>query len=241
MKVCQNCGTQNDDQNKFCAQCAAPIGAAQSVSQNQQVNSVSPGIPPKKKKSIFARWWFWVIIVIVLIVIVSSGNKNSSSTTVSQSSAPSSSAKAAIASPSPTQTTYKVGDVITTAKFEITITSVEEKSQVGGNYLSSKPSEGGTYVCVTWKYKNISDKPISSFSCPTINILDKANTKYKSDISASSYFATESKLDTKILSDLNPGITVNGAAVFEIAKVAYSASGWSVAINADKNLTVSIK
>lgn len=35
MKFCQNCGTQNDDQNSFCTKCATPFNAATPIPQQQ--------------------------------------------------------------------------------------------------------------------------------------------------------------------------------------------------------------
>ena len=128
---------------------------------------------------------------------------------------------------------YLVGQVIKTKSFELTITKVEEKDTVGGEYFNSQPAEGGTYIAVQWKYKNISDKPKGMFSKPTIKLLDSASVEYSADIGASSNYATEIKLDRKVLSDLNPGITVNDAEVFEISKERYNAGGWKIEISSD--------
>ena len=138
------------------------------------------------------------------------------------------------------QTSYKMGDVIKTDKFEITINSIEQKSQVGDEYIQKTPSEGGVYVAVQWQYKNISDKPIGSFSVPRINLLDKNKTKYSTDIDASGTFATEVNPDEKIVSDLNPGITVKSADVFEVSKDSFNQSGWKLLINADKDINVDV-
>lgn len=133
-----------------------------------------------------------------------------------------------------------VGDVITTDQFELTITSIEERGQVGTQYFMSQPSEGGTYVVVNWQYKNISDKPISSFSTPSIKLIDAKKTQYGSDIGASSNYATEANLDSKVLSDLNPGILIKDADVFEIAKDQFATGGWRLYIKADKDAYVNI-
>jgi len=140
-----------------------------------------------------------------------------------------------------TDVTYKVGEPIKTGKFEFIITSVEERSVVGSQYFEKKPSEGGTFVAVQYQYKNITNEPIGSFSTPTIKLVDKNGTEYSSDAGASGNFATELNLDRKILSDLNPGITVKDAAIFEVSKEAYANSGWSLAVKADKDIIVTVK
>lgn len=136
---------------------------------------------------------------------------------------------------------YTIGEVINTNKFEITVTSIEERSVVGSEYFKKSPSQGGTFVAIQYQYKNKTDKPIGSFSTPTIKLVDANGTQYSSDTGASSNFATELKLDRKILSDLNPGITVNDAAIFEVSKEQYAKQGWKLLIKADKDNNVTIK
>lgn len=175
--------------------------------------------------------WTGILVLIILGMIVSaSGSKN---TSTSSSNATETAAQKEVA--------YKVGDVIKTDKFEIIITSVEERSVVGDTYFTKNPSEGGTFVAVQYQYKNITDSPIGSFSTPHIQLVDKNGTEYSSDAGASGNFATELNLDRKILSDLNPGITVKDAAIFEVSKEKYANPGWSLAVKADKDVKVSIK
>lgn len=138
------------------------------------------------------------------------------------------------------QPVYKVGDVIKTDKFEITVTDIQEKTKVGGEFFEASPSEGGVYVTVQWQYKNISEEPIGSLSIPRITLLDKNKTEYSSDIDASGSFATEIKLDRKILSDLNPGITVKDGDVFEISKESYKKGGWNLLIDSDKDININV-
>ncbi len=138
------------------------------------------------------------------------------------------------------EATAKVGDTITTNKFEIVVTSIEARTKVGTDFFNSTPAEGGIYVTVQWKYKNITSEPIGSLSTPSIRLIDKNNTRYRPDINASGNFATELNLDRKILSDLNPGITVKAAAVFEISKEFYEGGGWKLMVDADENAYILI-
>lgn len=137
--------------------------------------------------------------------------------------------------------TYKVGDAIKTDKFEFVVISAEEKSKVGGEYVEKKPSSGGTYVVVKFKYKNISKEPIKMFDFPSLSLVDGSGVKYDSDLDASSSYATEVNLNEKILSDLNPGISVDGADVFEVSKESYDKGGWKIRIKADKEINISLK
>jgi hypothetical protein len=170
------------------------------------------------------------IVLLIIISVAANGGKDNTATVSNGDN----SQKAS------NEVVANVGDVIKTDKFEITITKIEEKPKVGGEFINSEPSDGGTYVVVDWQYKNITDKPIGSFSMPSVNLLDKNSTKYDADIGATSSYATETKLDTKILSDLNPGITVKDAEVFEVSKELYTAGGWRLKIKADKEAFINI-
>ena len=127
--------------------------------------------------------------------------------------------------------TAKIGDVINTGDCEIIILSAEEKMSVGSEFIEEKPAEGGKYIAVIWQYKNISDEPIGSFSVPTLNLIDNNNVKYDSDIGASSSFATEKDVDTKFVSDINPGITIKDAKVFEVSTEQYAKGGWKLKVS----------
>ena len=135
--------------------------------------------------------------------------------------------------------TYNIGDIITNKKYEITIISVTTKKEVGGEYLKSNPADGGIYICVDYTLKNISEEPMSSFSFSSINLIDSKKTKYSADISASSYYATETDPNKKILSDLNPGITVKDSDVFEVSEDSYNNDSWNLLI--DNKINVKVK
>lgn len=137
------------------------------------------------------------------------------------------------------ETVYNIGDTISYKKYEITIENVSTANEVGGEYFKTTPAEGGIYVCVDIKLKNVSDEPMSSFSFPSIKLVDSKGTKYSNDISASSYYATEKDPDRKILSDLNPGVTVSDNDVFEISNDSYSTGEWYLLI--DNKIKVKVK
>lgn len=134
----------------------------------------------------------------------------------------------------------KVGEPIRTEQFEITVNSVGEKSRVGGEYFSSNPSEGGVYLAIRWKYKNVTSKPISSFSAPGLKLIDINNVEYEPDIGASVCFASEVSSDEKFLSDINPGITIKSATVFEISNESLAKKGWRLLVDSDKGIEIPI-
>ena len=92
------------------------------------------------------------------------------------------------------------------------------------------------YIAVRFKYKNISTKPIGMFSSkPDIKLKSPDGTKYNSDNGASVAYAAQLNLDEKVFSDLNPGITVNSATVFEVSQELFNPATWKVLIEADNN------
>lgn len=191
------------------------------------------------KCGVDTRNWFMkhkIISAIVIIIVlgglgslVGGGNKGDVTTSNSASQK------------SDESPTYKVGDTIKTDKFEFVVISAEEKSKVGGEYFEKTPSSGGTYVAVKFKYKNISKEPINMFDFPSLNLVDSSGIKYDRDINASSSYATEVNLNEKILSDLNPGISVDGADVFEVSKESYDKDSWKIRIKADKEVNINLK
>ncbi len=194
----------------------------------------------KAKKPFYKKWWVWAIAIIVIIGVSNAGKDGSKTTSNSNGEVAKTTTGQAQANKEE-EKKFKIGDKITTGKYEITIISVEEKSSVGSKYAESKPADGGVYVAVKWEYKNISNEPIGSFSLPKLTLQDAKGTKYSEDVSASMYYSTEIDKNRKALSDLNPGIKVLDGGVFEISKEAYANIGWKLLVEADKKVIVDIK
>lgn len=136
----------------------------------------------------------------------------------------------------------KIGEAVTAPKAEVTIVKVSTRKRINGPFDVSEPAEGGIYVCVDYKYKNVMDKPMDMFSTPTFKLMDSKGNLYDTDTGASSDYASMRNFSEKGLSDLNPGLSVTGGDVFEIAKEIYDAGGFSVYVTgAGKNIKVPIE
>lgn len=205
-----------------CKSCDAEIASSAKV---------CPKCGAKNKKPLYKKWWFWVIAVIIIASI----GGGTSEVKKDKNGEPTSKKET-----KQEETYFSAGDTITTDKYEIVITGVQTKNRVGTQYLSSEPAEGGIYVCVDLEYKNISSESISAFSLPSVRLIDSNGNLYDPDISASSYYATESDPNRKILSDLNPGIKVRDSKVFEVSSDLYNAGGFCIKVSADKKFTVKI-
>ena len=128
------------------------------------------------------------------------------------------------------ETIYKVGDVIKTSKLEMCITRVRKLDKVGTKYLDRKPAEGAVFVAIDYKYKNISKEGYY----PSVNLISPDKAKYSLDVSATISYSSEQETNSKVISDLNPGVTANDVVVFEISKEEIIKKGWLIDFDGKK-------
>ena len=97
------------------------------------------------------------------------------------------------------------------------------------------PSKGGVFVAVKWSLSNVGNKPVSSYSLPnTLRLVSGDGATYDADVSATIQLASEWKIDSKVVSNLNPKITTEEVAVFEISRELIEQSGWSIKVGGIK-------
>ena len=130
---------------------------------------------------------------------------------------------------------FKIGDKIKVGDAEITLKSVKARDSVGSAYFKEKAAEGGTLVIVEYAFKNVGAKPIGMFDRVSPQLLDPAGQAYGPDAGKAGALATETKYDTKLLSDLNPGITTRGGDVFEVAADKFDRNTWKVFFGSKEN------
>jgi TM2 domain-containing membrane protein YozV len=170
-------------------------------------------------------------LVVVMFIGVSSGNKNKKGESTSNSASLTEASKESSAESKAEDKTYKIGDVLKFDEIEVTVVKQEQKGRVGGQYLSEPASEGATLICIQYKYKNISTKPLSGFRHPKFNLIDASGTEYEEDHGKSIYYNTDIGTDIKVLSKLNPGVTVKNGEVFEISKESWAKGPWALKID----------
>lgn len=135
------------------------------------------------------------------------------------------------------ETIYKTGDTFKQGEqLEISVTDFEEMDSIGDpDLFGKKASEGGTLAAIQYTLKNISNEPVGMFDYPSVNLMDENGTKYDADVDASASYATETGIDdSKILSDLNPDITVTATSAFEISKEQFAKGKWYIQIGKAK-------
>jgi len=131
------------------------------------------------------------------------------------------------------QASYAIGDTLKTKKVALIVTNASKTRRVGDEYFGSTASEGAVYIAVKFKYKNISGSSIGMFGKPGVTLLDPNGNEYEEDMGATTSYASQIGVDEKILSDLNPGITVNSCAVFEVSEEMLASAGWKIAVSAN--------
>ena len=172
-----------------------------------------------------------VIIVIGIISSLAGGGEETATDSTSNSGG----------TTEQTEKNYAVNEpVVVDEKAEVVVTKVEEMSTIGDpEFLGKQASEGGTLVAVQLTVKNVSDEPLGSFSTPTFKLVDEKGTEYDWDVDATSSYAVETNIDnSKLMSDLNPGIKVTDVQVYEISKDAYAAGKWYVQISGGEKVQI---
>ena len=247
--ICSECGKEYSDQAKTCPHCGAKTSQNRYISGNIKGKNNNYSYSNNNMRGTTGNVFGSIVAIILILVIGFVGYKlfiGALGELGIEKGDIVSSIKDAWEHDSKNDTSqytsiYNKGDKITTDKFEITITDIEERTKVGTLMFNESTSEGNVFICVRMKIKNISDKPIGTFSQPTFSLIDSKNVTYRSDISASSYYSTEVNTTDKALSDLNPGVTVTDACVFELGKSYYSQNTFNLKIDADKTILVRIK
>lgn len=135
---------------------------------------------------------------------------------------------------------HYVGEAFPADNIEIRVTDVEERQRVGGEYFGEQAAEGGVLVTVRYTIKNTSPKPVSAFSAPKLVLIDPAGTKYEADAGKTVAYSTELDLDQKAFSDLNPGITVKGATVFEVSSESFDRATWNLALDSARGARIAL-
>ncbi len=208
--------------------------------QTDESSTTRPAPPRKMNSALKTVLWIVgasVVLVILVAVLSPTNNKGARSQSIASTSSNATKVKGTPAQ-KPAPPLLKVGDTFRTPTFQIQIVSARLRSSVGNSFYASKVSHGGIYLAILWTYKNISQKPVSPFNLPTLRLVASNGTRYDPDLGASASYAAELNTDEKVLSDLNPGIQVTDADVFEVSKHQFNPATWKIAVDADVNAEV---
>jgi hypothetical protein len=189
----------------------------------------------EKKKSLL---WLWILLGVLAVILLLGiiGSKSSEQDVVASDikeevlKATEDKPRSFAVNKKRSSRTANINDLIEVGPFELVVSSVNMRQFVGDAYFGSAPSEGAIYLVVDWKYKNVSNAPVGAFSFPSLKLMDFNNATYSFDAGASGSLATEGHTDSKIISDLNPGITSRDSKVFEVSEEYLKKGIWKVVI-----------
>jgi peptidoglycan hydrolase-like protein with peptidoglycan-binding domain len=128
-------------------------------------------------------------------------------------------------------------DPLSTSRYKFEIVRLFETVIVGGSFDEVRSHDDNTFIVVDFKYKNISGKPLSSFKKPKIYLKDDKGRKYKSDKLATLSYLNHMDVEEKWFSEINPDVTVDSAAVFEI-NGSSPRTNWTIVLDAEEEIEV---
>jgi len=131
---------------------------------------------------------------------------------------------------------FKIGEKFQTDELEISVISVKTFNSIGDpDWGGTKAAQGGVLVGAVYSIKNITKEPLGVFSTSIdVKLVNSDGTKFSEDDTATFSYQVEIGTDDKFLDNLNPGITVKDACVFEISKEMWNIPGWYLLIEGKK-------
>lgn len=132
----------------------------------------------------------------------------------------------------------QVGEAFRDGELSITVDSVRTATSVGGQFMAQSAAEGGLYVIVDWHYKNEGNDAVSPFSTPDLKLIDASGNQYDPDIAATVAYATSANVSEKVLSPINPGITIKTAEAFEVSREHYEVATWKIRVIGKSKTTI---
>lgn len=231
-KICKNCGKEIDSNSEHCPNC----GKYQFRVPTWAIVLIA----------IKCTIVLFVLFILTIACASSTGdNDTSSNKSNTENKKQVESNKSNTEDKKKTQeVVYNVGDTISTKKFDLTITSVHEATEVGTKYFSEKAKEGAKFIIVDMKYTNKTDKVITYLNLPGISLYDTTtNVKYDKNGTATSYYQIYNDIDEIGYDDLAPGLTVYDSKVYEISSDLYQNHSWQLKISniADNIVIVNVK
>jgi len=132
------------------------------------------------------------------------------------------------------------GDVGTVGDFDITVIRSKTRDMVGNEFYAEKASSGASFIIVDFKYKNVSNTPVSVFSTPSVYLIDPNMAEYSADIVKTTAYKTATlKSNTNV--NVNPNVTVDDAAVFEVSEELLRQKGWYILADGSKGFKVPLE
>lgn len=134
----------------------------------------------------------------------------------------------------------RIGDVIQTVQFDISVSDIATTQKVGRGYITSEAPEGYMYLTVLWHYTGTAVEPAKGFPLPAIQLLDRKGSVVHADFIASGSYAAQMNIFPEVFRELIPGETVDNAHVFVVLRERYAEGGWRLYLRADRDIHLAL-
>jgi hypothetical protein len=136
--------------------------------------------------------------------------------------------------------TYSIGEPMQRDSLIVTVDSVQTGRVIGSVFFNHKAPEGAVLVAIGYSIKNTSSVPVSIFGRPRLQLIDGSGVRYDPDVGASMALAVTNNSEGKVLSKLNPGITIRENTAFEVSSSDFNKSTWMIILDGDDTMPVKL-
>lgn len=231
-RFCENCGTEIGETTNFCPSCGAaqrpnPEMSAGPPGSGQINTPNAPGVPPppeaQPKGSCLRTTIISLVVIIVLIIAVRTCGGEPDTSTSSSSAEQKEDAKEEVEPKEAPKEEPKeepeelagVGDTVTVGDIEWTATSARQANQLTQQGIPSEfaKTEQGNFVIVDFDFTNNSNEAVT-LNTESLALVDSEGRESGPSSEAFLYTPEERQI---FLERVNPGVTKQGQAIFEVA------------------------
>lgn len=232
-RFCENCGAQVSETTNFCQNCGAaqrpspevPTGPPPTTPQTGRIETPSAaGVPPppepESQSNILRNVIIALVVVIVLILLsrgCGGGADTSSSSSPAEQKVDTSEEVEQKEGPKeePEEESAGIGETVAVGDVEWTVTSARRANQLSQQGIPPEfaKTEQGDFVIVDFDFTNNGSEAIT-LNTESLALVDSEGRESRPNSEAFLYTPEERQI---FLERVNPGVTKQGQAIFEVA------------------------
>lgn len=124
---------------------------------------------------------------------------------------------------------------------ELTVTKIEQRSQIGASVAALKAAPSEIYVVARYTIKNVGSEPLAFTARPELSLVDAKGQDYSVDLPAAAMAGNSLEELTDGVADLNPNTSAKGVAVWKVEKAAFDKGTWKLGLSSDPQITFALK
>lgn len=130
------------------------------------------------------------------------------------------------------------GKVISAGGFEVGLTSIKKKAQIGAEGIGPRAGAGETFVVARYTVGNVGSEPVDSVDFPKFELIDGDGQVYAEDGQAT---MLESMLGDAHTGALNPGVSARLISVWKVRTSSFDPTAWRLKVSFDQGLSAMAK